>query len=1308
MRNWGRLSAVWGSPILLGVALGSVVLPGCSDDTRIEEPNFVPPGTEGEPAGLIVTPRTLPPVGAGATIRLAGGGEIHTIVIDGRPFVPIELTFSERSWQAIVGRAGFAGAEKAERDALVKNELETVLSEIGKYAKVVGADLLTSVGWASAFVPLEAYESLGSISSIGQAMLVNPVVSTPMERAERDLRTDEELGFAASGSVSKLEDLVGLSRMGVEEFIADAQQDLAGYKPDGSHVTIGIVDTGITFNHPAFKDRAGASRIESMKDFTGEGRIFFTAAGRFEITPGPATPPSGAQASETLTLTADFLAPPKSAYESPDPSVLDKIENETILVPPALRALLEVPGASGARFGVLDEVAFGTKSRSIDLDQNGKMNDRFYAILVPGQNGEPDAVWVALAGKGDFRRSTRLTNFDLAHETQAVYAERFGFHIKQEMILDGTGGNVPVTTAAIVGFDPGNHGSHVAGIAAARKILANDPEDTKIHGVAPLARLASGRVCANTGGCRATKAIADLSEAGAHVINMSIGSLGADNDGYGVQEAVIDRLTVQNGTVFVVAASNDGPGRQTVGSPSTARFSISVAATASPGIIQAQYSYPGSGKASNAVLDDYLLYFSSRGPTSAGGMKPDISAPGTWLSAVQLNASPGAASGLNVMWGTSMASPATAGAVALLLDAAKVYNAIHTQDPLATDARTIRRVLLASARPFDVTTLDTSTQQTTQGQYTWIDQGFGMVNLQRAWQLLKAERVARRDTAVHFTENGVVREVPLDYQVRVLRKNPNGLAYDGSQSIKGTGDAPEAKFGRGLWLDAKSTESLYRVQIARRLPSDVVTRPDVGDLAMQLRTTADEFELETTIHGSHLNWVKAGVLNGLDCASSTVAPSTTPPRVLVVGEGAFDVPVNPDTGKGGSVAHATSVMHVCVNRALVDALPPGDHGAIVTAYRVVGNQREAVPSFVVPVYVTIPHKTLAGPEGLHVGGTVDSFGVARHYVEVPKGTTIVKVTLDVPPATQTGTAVSGCSGVSLEALEGSNTSIPPEFQKSPGDAIAQNCTSQGKLAPADWRRVSIVRPAPKSGIWDLHLFGMYAFNSSAYTLDVAFAKVESTKTVLDGDFNVLANTFDVEVVDASYQLVLSNEKSSFALTGFSREQSAQVAEKTKLRVPDPAGAIGRSYAADVATVTIATRSTGNDLDLEILECDDAALEVCKRVARSAGPTDTEKATFTPKAGKLYIAEVEGFAIKQNGGAFTLREELQRDKSERGMLSFSQPSPKLFSVSTAFDVAMSPILNDPRYTTGGYSVEGAVDVKDDAGTLIVRIPVHVHP
>ena len=1083
---------------------------------------------------------------------------------------------------------------------------------------------------------------------------------------------------------------------------------MVGSRPDGSLVNVAIVDTGITYAHPVFRNAAGATRIDVLKDFTGEGRIYFTAAGRFDVA-APTKVPAGATAAEAIDLTADYLVAPSGNVESPDPSDLKALAQTTIVLGPQLYADLSAPGATGARFGVLSEVAFGTKTRSIDLNHNGTMNDLMFAILVPAHDGVPDTVWLDTKAKGDFRTSVPLTNFATAKATQTVFSERIGLEIADDVILDSAGTEVPVKTAALVGFDPGGHGTHVAGITAGRKMFANHPDNTEVRGVAPGARIQSGRICANTGGCRATEAIIDLAENGAEVINMSIGSLSANNDGYGVQEAIINRLTMQHGTLFVIAASNDGPGRQTVGSPSTSRLGMSVAATASPTIIQQQYLWPGTGKvpSSNPNAEDFLLYFSSRGPTAAGGLKPDISAPGTWLSAVPLNAAPGVVSGLDVKWGTSMASPAMAGAATLLLDAAKRYNVANAaaESPLAIDGRTLRRVLLASARPFDVTSLDVHTGHTRSGQYTFADEGFGMVNLHSAWTMLKAERQTRVASSVTYVEAGVARDVAIDWDVRVLRKNPNGLAFDGTRSVEGAGSALEPRLGRGLWIDASATDTLFKVQVTRRLPTNVVDRADIGELTTQLITTADELELETVIHGSHLPWVRPGGIGAIDCSGAAPPAGSPAPRMLVIGEGAADVPVNPTTGAGGSVGQSSSALIVCIDRTLVAALPPGDHGALIAAYRAIGGARERVPTFVVPVYVTVPHKTLAGQSGYHVTGVAESFAVSRNYVAVPTGTSIVKLTLTVPAPTVVGTTVSGCSGVSLEALEGGNLKTPPEFVADSSKAIAQSCTSSGKAAAAVWRTVSLTRAAPAAGIWDLHVFGLYQFSQSPYTLDVEFAKVVSTKTIIEGAPDLLSTTFDVNVLDASYPLLISSTLTKLTMSSFVQTLTSQVVASTKKRVPNAAGVIGREYGADLAKVTITTGgSVGNDLDLEILECDDAALTVCKRAASSGGPADDESAEFTPKPGKFYVAEVEGYSVKVGNGAFTLK-EIQRTKTpESGTLTMTQPVATKFSFVSAFATTTSALLADARFTSRSHSLEGEIDVKDDVGTTILRIPL----
>jgi hypothetical protein len=1284
----------------LCAAVVALAVAACSSEPSGRAPSIGSDALPEVPSRILLSPRALPAVD-GDVIAMPGGGEVHLVIVGGRAFVPVEGTLSTRSYDRLAMRSTFAPGAASLRQETAR-ELGRVLDAIGANMRVLRRRLSPGAGYFAALVPLDQYAGLRHVDPAGHEVLLGPIVSSAGDRDERAMAADRERGLTPlAGPGPQLSDFGGLARMNVDAFRAAVAGEL-GEVPDGSLVKLGIVDTGITYGHPALADASGASRVEYMRDFTGEGRIYFLPDSIVDARRPPLTP-AGNDPNATLVLTAEVLVSPTSVSRSPDPNKRTALTDVTIQVPPALRSVLLAPGYGGARMGVFSEKAFARGSRKVDLDQNGKTDDLLYAIYVPG-HGRPDSVYLDVSGRGDFRGATPLTSFELSRKTARVAQETIGLEIREDTLLDGAGADVPVVTASVVGFDPGNHGSHVAGIAAARKIIQNAPDDS-LRGVAPAARLMSGRVCANTGGCRATEAIIALAEAGAEVINMSIGSLPESNDGYGVQETVINRLTMQHGTVFVVAASNDGPGRQTVGSPSVASLALSVAATATPGMVQRQYQYPGFGKGMGAspASEDYLLYFSSRGPSAAGGLKPDVAAPGTWLSAIQLNAAPGAASGLGVMWGTSMASPAAAGAVAMLLDAAKRHNMAHPAEPLATDGRSLRRAIVAGARPFDVTRFEPATGAARTGQYTFVDEGVGMIDLVASWEALKRERDTRVPRAVTRLVGAIRRDVDLSYEPRVLAKNPNGLAYDGSRSVETVGGTLEARFGRGVWVDPKETTSLYRVQIARRLPTDAAEAPDALDSLTALRTTADELEIETVIHGSHVPWVRAGVSTEIGCVQGVVPQA----RTVIVGEGAIDVPVDPATGAGGSLTHAGSAVHVCVDRGLLSTLPPGDHGALVYAYRAHGAARETVPSFVFPVYVTVPSHTLAGQTGYHFAGDVSSFGVDRHYVDVPTGTTTLTVRLQVPAATQLGNLVTDCASVSLEALEGGNTLIPPEFAASASSAVARSCGSTGRPSSVASRTVTLSRVAPRAGSWDLHVFGMYSFRSSPYSLDVEFARLVASKSLIDGDPSALVSTFDVDVVDASVPISLSAAKSRYTLAGFAQRVAAKVAHKATTDVPRADGTVARAYGADVAQVVVRTSGfAGNDLDLEILECADATLADCARAASSAGPDDREEASFKPKAGKVYVARVEGYAVKKDDGAFTLVEELKVEAPESGTVAVTQPSATKFTFDLDFPVAASAILSDARFTSKAYAASGGVDVRDAEGSSLLRVDVRI--
>src|SRR6185436_5935045 len=101
--------------------------------------------------------------------------------------------------------------------------------------------------------------------------------------------------------------------------------------------------------------------------------------------------------------------------------------------------------------------------------------------------------------------------------------------------------------------------------------------------------------------------------------------------------------------LILFAAGNAGPGTGTVGSPSTAKNTISVGATL-------------RGASANSMVS-----FSSCGPTADGRIKPDLTMPGSSIVSARNDTNVGSNNcNTTTMSGTSMASPAAAGMAALV------------------------------------------------------------------------------------------------------------------------------------------------------------------------------------------------------------------------------------------------------------------------------------------------------------------------------------------------------------------------------------------------------------------------------------------------------------------------------------------------------------------------------------------------------------------------------------------------------------------------------------------------------------------
>lgn len=197
--------------------------------------------------------------------------------------------------------------------------------------------------------------------------------------------------------------------------------------------------------------------------------------------------------------------------------------------------------------------------------------------------------------------------------------------------------------------DTVGHGTHVASTAAGSGARSGGT----YRGIAPNADLMVGKVLGEDGGLTSwiIEGMEWAVEQGADIVNMSLG--GPASTGYDPLVEAVDRLSKDSGTLFVVAAGNEGPDRGTVGSPGVAASALTVAAV--------------DGK-------DAPASFSSTGPGLPGGaVKPDLSAPGVQIAAaaarnseLDLIGTP-VADGYVAVDGTSMATPHVAGAAALLL-----------------------------------------------------------------------------------------------------------------------------------------------------------------------------------------------------------------------------------------------------------------------------------------------------------------------------------------------------------------------------------------------------------------------------------------------------------------------------------------------------------------------------------------------------------------------------------------------------------------------------------------------------------------
>lgn len=310
-----------------------------------------------------------------------------------------------------------------------------------------------------------------------------------------------------------------------------------------------------------------------------------------------------------------------------------------------------------------------------------------------------------------------------------------------------------VSSTGDKGDNNGGHGTHVSSIAAG-KSYENYGDYAKFNGMAYDAKIAfmdlnSGTATDSSESVSApsnlnTGLFTILEASGAKIFTNSWGY--SSSNAYDSSASQVDEYLWDNpeAMIFFSAGNSGYATKNTVSSPSTCKNCIAVGAGSNDQ--DSWYALYGSGIDSR-YGKDLLAFFSSLGPVSDGRLKPDIVAPGFYVTGGlgSYNSSTPFC-GYQILDGTSMAAPGAAGeAVKIRQYFKKGYypKGVATEaDEFLPSGALIKAALVHSSQPMSVVNTGgtssrtngfqmTSDSFTTLSAYPSVYQGYGRIQLNK-------------------------------------------------------------------------------------------------------------------------------------------------------------------------------------------------------------------------------------------------------------------------------------------------------------------------------------------------------------------------------------------------------------------------------------------------------------------------------------------------------------------------------------------------------------------------------------------------